>query len=150
MMRRSCAFIGSKVKGTFLNGLIHIGDLNKCDLGHSEGAYLKLAARAPTLRASALTGEGIDQIKDYLHERIAGGIQPFAEGAIITSERHFAALTETLKELEKARLDLQAGFTEEIALFNLHAALRNLGVITGETLIADLINQIFSTFCIGK
>jgi tRNA modification GTPase len=129
---------------------IHFCILNKCDLGYSEGAYTKLAARSPTLRASALTGAGIDQIKDYLHERIAGGIQPFAEGAIITSERHYAALTETLKELEKARIDLQAGFTEEIALFNLHAALRNLGVITGETLIADLINQIFSTFCIGK
>jgi tRNA modification GTPase len=129
---------------------VHFCILNKCDLGYSEAAAAKLSARGPTLRASALTGEGIDQIKDYLHGRIAGGIQPFAEGAIITSERHYAALNQTLAELEKARFDLQAGFTEEIALFNLHAALRNLGVITGETLITDLINQIFSTFCIGK
>jgi tRNA modification GTPase len=90
---------------------IHFCILNKCDLGYSEAALAKLAARAPTLRASALTLEGLDQIKHYLHERIAGGIQPFAEGAIITSERHYAALNETLKELEKARFDLQAGFT---------------------------------------
>jgi tRNA modification GTPase len=129
---------------------IHLYVLNKCDLGFSAAAFAALAARGPTLRASALTREGVEEIKDHLHERIAGGTLPLAESAIITSERHYAALNETLKELERARSDLQAGFTEEVALFNLHAALRNLGLITGETLITDLINQIFSTFCIGK
>ncbi|MGH9801676.1 MAG: hypothetical protein ACRD82_15030 [Blastocatellia bacterium] len=52
--------------------------------------------------------------------------------------------------MQQAKQDLISGFTEEIALTNLHQALKTLGVITGETLIADIINQIFSTFCIGK
>jgi tRNA U34 5-carboxymethylaminomethyl modifying GTPase MnmE/TrmE len=54
------------------------------------------------------------------------------------------------RRLRVRRRDLESGLTEEVALANLHEALRYLGVVTGETLIADILNQIFATFCIGK
>jgi tRNA modification GTPase len=131
---------------------VNIYVVNKCDLGISisEEKLRSLSAQLPMLRVSALTGDGIDRLKDTVHREIISGELTNVESAIITNERHFRALEETIDALRKAKQDLAAGFTEEVALANLHHALRCLGVITGETLIADIINQIFSTFCIGK
>jgi len=126
--------------------------INKCDLGLSlsHETIKSLSEKYPLIHASALTGQGIDELKVAIQRQITGDNQTIIESAIITNERHYKALEQTIEFLRDARRDLNAGFTEEIALANLHLALRNLGVITGETLIADLINQIFSTFCIGK
>lgn len=126
--------------------------INKVDLGGelSEETIHYLDDHGATLRVSALTGEGIDELKQLIHQRLISGNQRVDESAIITNERHYQALVETLNALRSAKQDLVSGFTEEVALANLHHALYNLGVITGETLIADIINQIFSTFCIGK
>ncbi|MBO0797528.1 MAG: tRNA uridine-5-carboxymethylaminomethyl(34) synthesis GTPase MnmE [Blastocatellia bacterium] len=126
--------------------------INKCDLGISipQEKLKSLGAKFPLTQISALTGEGLDLLKETILRGIMGGDSLKAESAIITNERHFSALEQATGALRKARRDLAAGFTEEVALANLHQALRHLGVITGETLIADIINQIFSTFCIGK
>lgn len=131
---------------------VNLHVINKCDLGVSlsEEAIRSLAAHAPVLQVSALTGAGIEDLKQFIHRQLTAGTLPASESAIITNERHYLALEQALNALRQARQDLHAGFTEEVALANLHQALRSLGVITGETLIADIINQIFSTFCIGK
>jgi tRNA modification GTPase len=50
----------------------------------------------------------------------------------------------------RARQALLEGYSEEVALVSLHDALRSLGEITGEVTIEDILDQIFSTFCIGK
>ena len=126
--------------------------VNKSDLGvHlSQEASQFLANKASAISVSALTGEGIEDLTQFIYQQLVSESQPSNESAIITNERHFQALEQALNSLKQARQDLGAGFTEEIALANFHHALRSLGVITGETLIADIINQIFSTFCIGK
>ncbi|HEX5083115.1 MAG TPA: tRNA uridine-5-carboxymethylaminomethyl(34) synthesis GTPase MnmE [Blastocatellia bacterium] len=126
--------------------------INKCDLGAalSEDAIIKLSGADRVVKISALTGEGIDDLRHAVHKMIVAESSAGIEDAIITNERHYSALEHALAALRQARQDLAAGFTEEVALANLHQALRSLGVITGETLIADIINQIFSTFCIGK
>jgi tRNA modification GTPase len=124
--------------------------VNKCDLGISISPEALTSQRAKILYASALTGEGIDQLRETIHQEIISGELMNPENAIITNERHFNALEQTIDALRKAKQDLVDGFTEEVALANLHQALRSLGLITGETLIGDIINQIFSTFCIGK
>ncbi|MCI0664951.1 MAG: tRNA uridine-5-carboxymethylaminomethyl(34) synthesis GTPase MnmE [Acidobacteria bacterium] len=126
--------------------------INKCDLGVTlpQEITKHLSAKYPVIQASALTGQGIDELKVAIQKKITSDNQTIIESAIITNERHYTALEQTIEALREARTDLNAGFTEEVALANLHRALRSLGVITGETLIADLINQIFSTFCIGK
>jgi tRNA modification GTPase len=126
--------------------------VNKCDLGISlsEEAKCFLLEKAPTAHVSALTGEGIEELKQLIYRQLVDESQRSSESAIITNERHYQALEQTLDSLKQARSDLASGFTEEVALANLHQSLRSLGIITGETLIADIINQIFSTFCIGK
>jgi tRNA modification GTPase len=126
--------------------------INKCDLGLKLPPEIikSLSAKYPLIHASALTGQGIEELKVAIERQIISDGQTTIESAIVTNERHYTALEQTIEALQQARADLTAGFTEEVALANLHRALRNLGVITGETLIADIINQIFSTFCIGK
>lgn len=126
--------------------------LNKTDLGLSTPSE-RLAAvtrSTPLVHVSALTGEGVEQLRRTIYDRLAAGAQGMIENAIITNERHYTALEAALGSLRYANRDLEAGFTEEIALANLHRALRSLGEITGETLIEDILHQIFSTFCIGK
>lgn len=126
--------------------------LNKCDLeiGLSEEARNFLEQKAPLIYVSALTGQGIEDLKQAIYGQLVSESQRSNEDAIITNERHYQALEQALDSLRSAASDLKLGLTEEIALTNLHQALRSLGIITGETLIADIINQIFSTFCIGK
>ncbi|MGH9855602.1 MAG: tRNA uridine-5-carboxymethylaminomethyl(34) synthesis GTPase MnmE, partial [Blastocatellia bacterium] len=109
-----------------------------------------LSARGSVVKVSALTGVGIDELKQTIYKQIGAESQTNIEDAIITNERHYSALEQALDALQRAKRDLTAGFTEEVVLANLHQSLRSLGVITGETLIVDIINQIFSTFCIGK
>jgi tRNA modification GTPase len=131
---------------------VNLYAINKCDLGLTlpEAVMEWLSARGSVVKVSALTGEGIDELKRTIHRQIVTESQTNIEDAIITNERHYSALEQALSALQLAKRDLTAGFTEEVALANLHQALRSLGVITGETLIVDIINQIFSTFCIGK
>ncbi len=126
--------------------------LNKCDLGMglSNEAQSFLAEKASSVYVSALTGQGIEELKQLIYGQLVSESQRSNEGAIITNERHYQALEHSLDSLRRAKSDLASGLTEEVALANLHHSLRSLGIITGETLIADIINQIFSTFCIGK
>jgi tRNA modification GTPase len=131
---------------------VHLYVLNKTDLGFAwpDETIKQLNQKAPVLQVSALTGQGIPEFKQAIYRQAVSFAQTNPEDAIITNERHYAALEQALIALRQAEQDLTQGFTEEVALANLHQALRQLGVITGETFIGDIINQIFSTFCIGK
>lgn len=131
---------------------INLFVINKSDLGVvlPDSAKKFLAEKASVIQASAINGDGIEELKQAIHQQLLSESQFANDSAIITNERHFQALEQSVQSLKRAKHDLASGFTEEIALANLHQALRSLGVITGETLIADIINQIFSTFCIGK
>ncbi len=136
-----------------LEGLpIDILVVNKCDLG-SPLQWQRLAQIAgdrPLLEVSAMTGEGVEQLRQTILRTIIGRGPEIDESALVTNERHYCALVETLDHLQRAESDLSLGFTEEVVLENLHLALRSLGLITGETLIGEIVNRIFSTFCIGK
>jgi len=131
---------------------INIFVVNKCDLGPvvCREILLPIAADRPVVEVSALNGQDIDKLRQTIFESIVVPRTASDESPVITNERHYLALRESIISLKVAHADLSSGFTEEVALDNLHKALRSLGVITGETLIGDIIGQIFSTFCIGK
>ena len=126
--------------------------LNKTDLGYtwSPENLATLATFAPVLEVSAKTGAGLAALKQAIYQLLNAPSPTRTEDAIITNERHYAALAQATAFLDQAAVSLAQGFTEEIALAHLHQALQQFGVITGETLIDDILNQIFSTFCIGK
>jgi tRNA modification GTPase len=100
------------------------------------------------IRVSAVTGEGIA----VLRARIRAEVTPPAslESGFITSLRQERLLRETEAALQQAAAATSAGLPHEMLLFDLYAALRPLDAITGATTADDILNRIFSTFCIGK
>jgi tRNA modification GTPase len=114
---------------------------NKCDLPHDA---------ANVLPVSAKTGEGIGALRKAILEAIAPAGAFEQETGFITSVRHERLLAESAEYLEKARGAVQDGIPHEMLLLDLYAALRPIDAITGATTADDILNRIFSTFCIGK
>ncbi len=98
----------------------------------------------PVLAVSALTGEGIGALRD----RIVPAGEP--ETGFITSLRQERLLRESLDFLAKAASAVTARIPHEMLLLDLYGALQPLDAITGATSADDILNRIFSTFCIGK
>ena len=117
---------------------------NKCDLPK------KLSAVENLHEVSATTGAGIAELKAALLKRLAPGGLAAPESGSITSLRHEALLRETMEALENGRRALGFGIPHEMLLLDFYAALRPLDAITGATTADDILNRIFSTFCVGK
>ena len=97
---------------------------------------------------SALTGEGVDELRS----RILAAVVPEVdqEAGFITSVRHEALLRESLESLSNAAHAIAVKIPHEMLLLDLYSALRPIDAITGATTADDILNRIFSTFCIGK
>jgi tRNA modification GTPase len=99
---------------------------------------------------SATAGIGIAELKaSALHRLVPQGLTAPESGSI-TSLRHEALLRESAEALENAQRALSFGIPHEMLLLDLYAALRPIDAITGATTADDILNRIFSTFCIGK
>jgi tRNA modification GTPase len=122
--------------------------INKCDLqiGLPE---LRLPPRVQAVRTSALTGEGIAALREALLAWLHGP-GPAQEDAMLTSARQHQAVTGALDSLASARKAVAEKIPHEMLLLDLYSALRHLDSLTGETTPDDILNLIFSTFCIGK
>lgn len=94
---------------------------------------------------SALTGEGIDVLRARLVPAVTR-----EDSGFITSIRHEQLLRESLEALKQAGNAVRFGIPHEMLLLDLYAALRPIDAITGATTADDILNRIFSTFCIGK
>ncbi len=99
---------------------------------------------------SALTGEGIEEMRRRILELVSPGGAFDQEAGFITSLRHERLLRDSLAALEQAVLAIRANIPHEMLLLDLYAALRPIDAITGATTADDILNRIFSTFCIGK
>lgn len=99
---------------------------------------------------SAITGTGIDELRRAIVNAIAPQGRLEQEGGFITSLRHEQLLRESAEALAQARKAASIGIPHEMLLLDLYAALRPIDAITGATTADDILNRIFSTFCIGK
>jgi len=116
---------------------------NKCDL--TPGVAVPNA-----LSVSALTGEGIDALREAIISTLAPRGRLEQEGGFITSVRHENLLRDSSEALAHARTAAELGIPHEMLLLDLYAALSPIDAITGATTADDILNRIFSTFCIGK
>ena len=114
---------------------------NKCDLPGFE-------TQPGEIPVSALTGQGIEALKEAAINLLAPGGE--THGGFITSLRHENLLTEAAAMLDKARAATTAALPHELLLLDLYCALQPIDAITGVTTADDILNRIFSTFCIGK
>ena len=102
------------------------------------------------LSVSALTGEGMERLLARLKEEALAGWQFSEEGALVTSLRHRDALLEAAEGLERASATLTSGMSGEFVALDIRSAMDALGAIIGEITTDDMLNGIFSEFCIGK
>jgi len=126
--------------------------LNKCDLvsGPPKSNLLEsLDARAiPIVETSAVTGQGITKLREAILRLATGGAA--AEPGMLTSLRHHNAVIDAMQGLTSAREATESGIPHEMILLDLYSALRAMDSLTGQTTPDDILNLIFSTFCIGK
>jgi tRNA modification GTPase len=139
-----------------LSQTLGAGDIALIDRAKQQGRYILLGNKSDLPRAaevseefitvSAVTGEGIDRLR----ERIAPASAHEQDSGFITSIRHQQLLRESIEALDQARKAVEFGIPHEMLLLDLYAALRPIDAITGATTADDILNRIFSTFCIGK
>jgi tRNA modification GTPase len=104
----------------------------------------------PRVRTSAVTGEGIPELRAEILRHFGGEARAEQESGFLTSLRHQGLVTESLAAFEAARAAIHNRIPHEMLLLDLYSALRALDQITGATTTDDILNLIFSSFCIGK
>ncbi|MEX0719330.1 MAG: tRNA uridine-5-carboxymethylaminomethyl(34) synthesis GTPase MnmE [Balneolaceae bacterium] len=102
------------------------------------------------LKISALEDEKIKELKKLLKDRALENKHYDASSLLVTSSRHRDALQKTKEHVEAALTALAQNMTGDFLSIDLRAALKELGTITGEITTEDLLDSIFSRFCIGK
>jgi tRNA modification GTPase len=126
-----------------------IAVVNKIDLAHPSFLETTPFLAVTTVRTSALSGEGIEELKALILSLVRGD-QGEAEGGMLTNMRQSQAVTAAITSLQAAEHAVEQDIPHEMVLLDLYAALRHLDSLTGETTADDILNLIFSSFCIGK
>ena len=121
--------------------------LNKQDAGETvrPADLASLAAGRPIFPISALTGEGLTPVRDFLRGFLS---QP--NQWQLVQERHMALARQATDRLRQAQSSLSTGAPLDLAAIDLHEALYLLGRITGDSVDEQLLDDIFSRFCVGK
>ena len=108
------------------------------------------AVHHPVVPCSALWGQGIEELHAAMASiALAGKVVP-SDAVMVTNPRHKAALEGALKHVRGAEASFAVGTPEDFITIDLAAALNYLGQITGENASEDVLDAIFSQFCIGK
>jgi len=126
--------------------------INKTDLKkQTDFSEIKgLVGEKDTVEMSLLTGEGLEVLEEKIEQLVYAGRVFVQDDVMITNIRHKNSLALVQKSLEEAVNTINAEMPVDCVAIDLKAAWETLGEITGETVSEDLIDQIFSQFCIGK
>ena len=110
----------------------------------------KILGDFPVVYISALTGQGLDKLKKLMVEQSFLGTNRTDASVVITNVRHRDALLKAKQSLQYALRSLEEGMSGDLVAVDLRAGLNHLGEIIGEVTTDDILNNIFSKFCIGK
>ncbi len=99
---------------------------------------------------SAKTGEGIELLFSKMKEKAVGSESYSERGAIVSNLRHYRALKKAKEDLYNAKESVKSGMSGEFISVDLRNAESALGEIIGKVTTDDILNNIFSKFCIGK
>ena len=126
--------------------------LNKSDLLEqiSRPRIKSLLKRRRIVPTSAICKKGFDDLREAIKEIFLKGVMVGTEEIMITNLRHKKLLEEALTSISQARKSLLGGFSEEFIALDLKEALDKLGMITGQTVSEEILDEIFSRFCVGK
>jgi tRNA modification GTPase len=102
------------------------------------------------LKISAKFGTGLEELKNTIMDLSGSGGDKNTGSAMITNMRHKLAMEKALKNIQAAKESIVGGMSSEFAAFDLREALDNLDEITGKKITDEILDKIFSSFCIGK
>jgi tRNA modification GTPase len=123
---------------------------NKCDLPGQLLLPDELAGQQ-FAEISTLTGVGIEELRDTIHDTFLRGMAGDSrEYVAISQARHRDALDKSRRHLAAFQENFSTGTTLELCSVDLRDALHAVGEVTGETTPDDILDLIFSRFCIGK
>ena len=121
--------------------------VNKCDLPDSPEAFSPEGFDA-VVRVSARTGEGLDALASAVAELFGASAPP--NGEIITNLRQAEAVSRARAAVKRAAEAAEAGVTPDAVLLDVEEGLGALAELTGASVRDDIVEQIFSRFCVGK
>jgi tRNA modification GTPase len=104
----------------------------------------------PEVAVSCKEAHGLDALTEAMVHAVMGGLQGPREGAMLTKLRHWEALQHAGEALQRARQDMAQRLSGEFIALDLREGLEWLGEIVGLNYTEDLLDKIFSEFCIGK
>lgn len=147
------------LEATRARGVHALVVINKMDLSAApsvaEGSLAALGGAAlgeqgeVVVRTCALDGTGVAALREAILGRLRS-TPPSADTAILTNLRQHQAVSAAVRSLQAAGVGVGAGIPHEMLLLDLYEALQALDGLTGTTTSDDVLNLIFSTFCIGK
>ena len=111
---------------------------------------LKKDSNRDVILFSAKNGEGMDQLEEEIRNMFYSGKVTYNDQVYITNSRHKEALENALESLKQVKNSVDAGMPEDFYSIDLMDAYTDLGLIIGESVEDDLVNEIFSKFCMGK
>ncbi len=121
---------------------------NKSDITSSEFAVP--GSNLCSVRTSAVTSEGIRELRKEILRHVGGELSGTVETGFLTNARHAALVDDSLTALEASAMAVANRIPHEMLLLDLYSALRPIDEMTGATSNDDILNLIFSKFCIGK
>ena len=125
--------------------------LNKMDLDPvTTEEMIRERLDKPVIPISAKEEQGIDRLEQTVKDMFYDGDLSFNDQIYITNMRQKAALSEALESLKQVMTSIQNQMPEDFFSIDLMNAYEELGSITGESVGEDLVNEIFSKFCMGK
>ena len=130
-----------------LDMIVTANDVKKAYLGVNE---ISEDFTIPVIEISAKNRNGINVLEETLKNMFFEGNLAFNDEIYITNVRHKTALQDSLQSLTKVIESIDMGMPEDFYSIDLLDAYESLGSITGETIGEDLVNEIFSKFCMGK
>jgi tRNA modification GTPase len=104
----------------------------------------------PVVKTSVLTGEGLNELKKTMVSSVFENNIDLSASDIVFTMRQRVVLGRALDILEQASDSLNEGMGYELVAIDLRKALDTIGEVTGEVLTDDILDRIFSEFCIGK
>jgi tRNA modification GTPase len=143
-------YAGSEVSSTHSRAMILV--VNKSDRPRQleVGEVQRIWPGVPLVTTSTLTGAGLPGLEETIADMVLAGRTLYNESALITSARHQEALRRAAEHLRASLVPLGQGLPLDFVSIDLRAAYDALGEVTGETASEDLLERIFSEFCIGK
>ena len=111
---------------------------------------MMLRSESVSLAVSAKTGEGVERLRAAIRSQLVGGGAEATDGVVVTNVRHDSALNRARESLITAMESARGGMPNELVAVDVRAAADALGEITGAITTDEILEQVFSTFCIGK